>query len=268
MLPLKEVLFCYTCRMAILIFQHHRAEPTCRLGETLQDIGHRLRTVALYEGESLPSDLDDVDGVISMGGPMNVDQADAFPWIEGEMALIKQAHEAKLPVVGICLGAQLVAKALGGEVGPMEQAEVGFGPLRLAFPGTTDPIYAGIPWSTTTFHAHAQQVTDLPPGATPLAGSPACKNQAFKVGLTTYAFQYHFEWDRADLARVLSSMTGWLTEIGADVPAIKADIDKSYPMYRHLGDRLCRTLTDLVFPLDKRLSHKLGPVQNYHASYF
>lgn len=254
--------------MAILTFQHHPAEPTCRLGEALQDVGHRLRVIELYNGEPLPVDLDDVDGVISMGGPMNVDRVGEHPWIEGELDLIKRAHDAKLPVVGICLGAQFIAKALGGEVGPMDAAEVGFGPLKLAFPGTTDPIYAGIPWDTTTFHAHAQQVTELPPGATPLAGSPACKTQAFKVGLTTYAFQYHFEWDRADLARVLSALTPWLTEIGSDIEAIKADIDNHYGLYRHLGDRLCRTLTDLVFPLDKRLSHKMGHVQNYHASYF
>ena len=173
-----------------------------------------------------------------------------------------------MPVVGVCLGAQLIARSLGGEVGPMDQPEIGFGPVELSFPGKSDAVLAGIPWSTYQFHAHGQQVTELPPGASSLAGSAACPHQAFKVGLTTYAFQYHFEWNRADIECFLGEQDDWIRQRGADPQAVRQSLDAHYPLYRHLGDRQCRTLADLVFPLDKRLDHRIGPVQNFHASYF
>src|SRR5690606_13233304 len=99
---------------------------------------------------------------------------------------LRQAHEANVPMVGICLGLQLIATALGGKVEAMPAAEVGWHTVKLAFPGTIDPIYAGIPWQHMQFHLHGQEVTALPPGATPLAASKVCKNQAVKVGLKTY----------------------------------------------------------------------------------
>ena len=254
--------------MAIVVFEHHPVETSCRIGAYLQDYGHRLRIVELHAGESVPPDLDDVDGVLSMGGPMNVDEKDDHPWIDPELAFLKAAHEAGKPVLGICLGTQLIAEALGGEVGPMGNAEVGWGPVRQEFMGTTDPVLAGIPWYSTQFHAHGQEVTNLPAGAAVLASSPACKVQAFRIGLTTYGFQYHFEWTKADLNRILPELKPWLTRIGADVQQIRSQTAEHYDLYRHLGDRLCNRLTDLLFPLDKRLDHKVGPVQNYHASHF
>lgn len=251
--------------MAILVFQHHRLETPACLGQALRDHGHRLRIVELHEGQPLPPDLDDVDGLISMGGPANVDETDKHPWIEGECALIKQAHAQGLPVVGICLGAQLLAKALGGGVGPMEKAEIGFGPIKAGFPGTIDPLHAGIPWTWNVLHLHGQQVKELPAKAVPMYGSAACRTQSFKAGLRAYGFQYHFEWTREQIDAVLAENSNWLSEQGIDAGSIKADLDAGYDLHRQLGDKLCNNIVNLLFPIDKRLPEDGRPVENFRS---
>ena len=242
--------------MSLVVFQHHRDETAAELGTTLQAHGHRLHTVELFNSNGdgapadFPADLDGVDGIVAMGGPMNVDQAGRFGWMDREMQLIADAHEASLPVVGICLGAQLIAAALGGKVAPMPAPEVGFADVRLAFPGTLDPMLAGIPWHCPQFHLHGQEVTDLPPGATALAGSAACKTQAFKVGFTTYAFQYHFEWDQAAIAHF--SQDGLVDQSQSSAQQITDQCPEHYSLYRHMGNRLCDTITRLLFGVDRR----------------
>lgn len=236
--------------MSLLVFQHVAAETPALLGAILQNYGHRLRVVALYAGEPIPLDLDDVDGIISMGGPMNVADAAQYPWIAPEMAYLKTAHEAGVPIVGICLGAQLLATALGGEVAAMPTPEVGWHPVNLAFPGTTDPIYGGITWKSTQLHLHGQEVTKLPSGAVPLAGSKQCRTQAFRVGLRSYGFQYHFEYDRADIEWL--SRDPMVAAAGANAPQIVKDISVHFDAYRRLGDRLGHNLAMLLFPIEKR----------------
>lgn len=254
--------------MALLVFQHYPLEKPAHLGDVLRDLGHRLRVVRLHDGGQLPPDLDDVDGIVSLGGPMNVDEQTQHPWLAGEMNLIRQAHEAQLPVVGVCLGAQLIAVALGGEVKPMATPEVGYHPVTLAFPGTTDPMMSGIPWNCTQFHLHGQEVTKLPPGATPLAASKVSKNQAFRVGMTTYGFQYHFEWTPEQIDQVLDISGPVLQQAGVTAAQVREQGANHLETYRHFGDRLSQNLATLLFPLDKRLGVERGalettPVKNW-----
>lgn len=236
--------------MSLLVFQHTPTEGPAVLGEVLQSQGHRLRTVRLYADDPVPADLDDVDGILSMGGPMNVDQADRYPWIEQEMRYLKAAHGAKVPIVGVCLGAQLIGAALGGQVAAMAKPEIGWGPINLAFPGTTDTLMAGMGWQTVQFHLHGQEVSKLPPDATPLAGSKQCKNQAFRVGLTTYAFQYHFEWNEKDIEVVMKDP--FIPQSGFSAQQILHEARDYYDDYRRLGDRLCQAIAACLFPIDKR----------------
>jgi GMP synthase (glutamine-hydrolysing) len=251
--------------MAILVLEHDSVDPISRLGDILNEQAHRLKIVRLHAGGELPPDLDNVDGLVVMGGRQNVDEQHLHAWMPGELELIRQAHGAFIPIVGICLGAQLIAAALGGEVGPMETAEIGWMPVKSSFPGTIDTLHAGVPWVTTQFHAHGYEVSKLPPDATPLSGSRLCKTQAFKVGLRTYAFQYHFEWTRRDIERLLRVSGDWVRDKGYDTDTIRQGLDEHYAMYRHLGDRLCYNLANLLFPIDKRLGVTLREVENFHA---
>jgi GMP synthase-like glutamine amidotransferase len=235
--------------MSLLVFQHQRSEPPAILGSVLRDHGHKLRIVELFNGQPVPPDLDDVDGIVSMGGAPNVDQAADFPWMNAEMAYLKQAHERSVPIVGICLGAQLIAAALGGKVAAMATPEVGWANVKQSFPGTIDTIFGGIPWDTMQMHMHGQEVTTLPPGGTPLAGSKACKTQAFRVGMTTYGFQYHFEWSREDI--IEASRDSLVSKAGVTPESIVQGIDSHYDTYRRLGNRLCETIALMLFPIDR-----------------
>jgi GMP synthase (glutamine-hydrolysing) len=235
--------------MSLLVFQHERHEPPAVLGSILRNQGHRLRVIELFAGQPVPPDLDDVDGIVSMGGSPNVDQAADYPWMAAEMAMIKQAHDRSIPIVGVCLGAQLIAAALGGKVAPMATPEAGWANVKQAFPGTIDTIYGGIPWDTMQVHMHGQEVTALPPGGTPLAGSKLCKTQAFRVGMTTYGFQYHFEWDHNDIAQ--AARDPLVAKAGVTAESITKGLEQHYPSYRRLGDRLCETIALMLFPIDR-----------------
>jgi GMP synthase-like glutamine amidotransferase len=236
--------------MSLLVFQHQASEPPAVIGSVLRDHGHALRVVELHAGQPVPVDLDGVDGILSMGGAPNVDETEKHPWLAAEMAYLKAAHGRGVPIVGICLGAQLIAAALGGKVAAMATPEVGWGNVKMAFPGTIDTIYTGIPWETMQVHLHGQEVTALPPGATPLAGSKACKTQAFKVGSTTYGFQYHFEWSETDIrAAAKDDLTA---RAGVNPETVIQGIAQHYDQYRRLGDRLCETIALMLFPIDKR----------------
>jgi GMP synthase (glutamine-hydrolysing) len=150
----------------------------------------------------------------------------------------------------------------------MASPEIGMFPIKLAFASTTDPILAGLPWDSPQVHCHGYEVTELPPDGVPLAGSAACRQQAFRVGMKTYAFQFHFEWTRNDLNDVIAQSREWINKAGFNIQQIEADIDEYFYLQRHLGDRLCRNIADFLFPIDKRLRHTKGPAENFHASYF
>lgn len=238
--------------MSLLVLQHAKSETPGVLGSILQSYGHPLRVIHLYAGQSLPPDFDDVDGVLSLGGPMNVEDAAAHPWITGEIELLKQAHARQIPILGICLGAQLIATALGGKVAAMAAGpEVGYQPIKVSFFGITDPMYAGIKANHNVFHLHGQEVVTPPPGATVMAGSKACKVQSFKVGLTTYGFQYHFEWNDADLKIVATDEL--VTKAGSSAQAIREAGQHAYAEYRRLGDRLCGNIAGFLFPANQRV---------------
>jgi GMP synthase (glutamine-hydrolysing) len=240
--------------MSLIVLMHHPDEGPALLGAALVDVGHELQHVELFAGATLPTSLDGVEGIISMGGPMNVDQVQEHAWITPEMALLKAAHEKGIPVVGICLGAQLIAAALGGQVAAMPRPpgpEIGWHNLRLTFPGTSDTIFTGLPWNSVPFHLHGQEAAKLPLDAVPLAGSVACRSQAFRVGRTTYGFQYHFEWDRRDLA--LAARCAFVTDAGLAPEEIEKQTTVHYDAYRRLGDRLCGNLATYLFPIDRKI---------------
>jgi GMP synthase (glutamine-hydrolysing) len=149
--------------------------------------------------------VDQAQAVVVMGGPMSVN--DPLPWLRQEERYITRAIGSGVPVLGICLGAQLLAKSLGATVQPMGHKEIGWYPIRFTEAGLADPLFQGLPREQTFFHWHGDTF-DLPAGSDRLAESDRCGNQAFRVGSTLYGLQFHPEvtpeiiasWCREDAA--------------------------------------------------------------------
>jgi GMP synthase-like glutamine amidotransferase len=184
--------------MRVHYLQHIHFESLGRMDEMLRSRGHSLSASRLYASPELPG-LEDFDALIAMGGSMSVNDEDEYPWLAPEKRLVREASLAGKPVLGVCLGAQLIAASLGARVYPNAEREIGWFPVEGSAP--SDPALFSFPSSIMAFHWHGETF-DLPPGAVGLARSEACANQAFQVGRRTIGLQFHLETTR-DSARLL-----------------------------------------------------------------
>jgi GMP synthase-like glutamine amidotransferase len=177
-------------RSTLLVLQHIACEPPAAFEDELRDRGLDLVRVELDEGDALP-DWRDFVSTIVMGGPMGAYEDDAHAWLAPEKRLIREAVESDHPVWGVCLGAQLLAAALGARVYPGPRPEVGLLPVELTAAAAEDEVFADAPRRFPTLQWHGDTF-DLPDGATLLASSPAYQNQAFRYR-RAYGLQFHLE---------------------------------------------------------------------------
>ncbi len=198
----------------------------------------------------VPADFDNVEGVVSLGGPQNVGEDHA--WMQPEIEYLREAHKRQLPLLGVCLGHQLIAHALGGKIGAMEKPEWGFPMVNQHAVANTDIILAGVPWSSRQFQAHGQEVKELPAGATLLQSSEGCRVQAFRAGLRTYAMQYHFECDRDMVKKFAESSKDELPAAGMTPGDVQVQVDQHYDRFAVIADRLCVNLAAYLLGVGKK----------------
>jgi GMP synthase (glutamine-hydrolysing) len=177
-------------RPALLAIQHVPWEGPHRILDACGAL--QVHTVKPLAGQALPAH-EEVAGAVVMGGPMNVDEVERFPALAAEREWLAEAVRRELPVLGICLGAQLLARALGAEVRAGEGPELGFAPVEVSDPD--DPVLGGLAPSTDVLHWHGD-VFDLPAGAQSLASSAQTEHQAFRAG-NAWGVLFHPEADFA-----------------------------------------------------------------------
>lgn len=221
----------------VLVVKHVPWEGPHRIGEALITGGLELDVRCVLDGDDLPA-LDEVVGAVFMGGPMNVDQVDEHPGLLVEREWIGAAAEQGIPVLGVCLGAQLLARALGSDVVAGPEPEIGWAPVTVV--DASDPLAGHLAPETDVLHWH-EDVFELPPGATLLASSARTAVQGFRKD-NAWGFLFHAEAD-LDLARL------WMTEASMRDEAVAA-----------LGeDEAARILSEAA-ELDARIREKTAPL--------
>ncbi len=228
--------------MRILILQHETIEPPGIFSEFLREDGHSWDVVELNKGQSLPS-LDGYDALWVLGGPMDVWQEDEYPWLKDEKTFIRDAVEERgMSYLGICLGHQLLAEALGGTVGKSERPEIGVCKVQLTELGATGVFFDGVEPRFECLQWHGAEVQQMPAGAECLATSPDCTVQAMRWGPRAYSVQFHAEID----ADTVPSWTGSPEHAKAlekakgqgAVERLKADCASRMKTFNSIAERL------------------------------
>lgn len=176
----------------VLVFQHADPEHPGLIADALREIGGTLATVRGDLGQSVPESIDGYSGLIIMGGPQSVYEEDKFPYLRDEKRLARQAIDNNIPLIGVCLGSQIIADVLGSEVHPSGGVEIGWKGVSRSAEVANNPVLAPLPQTFTPLHWHGD-VYDLPDGATSIGSSEMTPVQGFIYGETTYALLFHLE---------------------------------------------------------------------------
>lgn len=230
--------------MKLLVLQHITCEHPGSLRRLLQHDDIVWDAIELDEGGEIPP-LEGYDMLWVMGGPMDVWDVDQHPWlIEEKRAIRRFVRDLNRPFLGVCLGHQLLADALGGTCEPQRPPEIGVLDVTLSDDGRADPLFDGMPRTLKALQWHGVRVAEPPEGAIVLAGSTVCRCQAMRVGRWAYSMQYHMEVEPDTVAnwaaipiyqRALETALGPGAALG-----LKADADRAMPQFTASTERLYR----------------------------
>lgn len=197
--------------MKIHWLQHDPLETPGVILDWAKARGHETASTLLCAGEPLPA-LDSFDWLVVMGGPMNVYEEDIYPWLKPEKSFLGAAIGAGKTVIGICLGAQLIACVAGGLVSKNALPEIGWLPVRLTERALADPLFAGFAPEPVVLQWHGDTFSKLPAGASLLAESEACAHQAFVYKERVFGFQFHLETTDDLLRQFTAEFAGALVD--------------------------------------------------------
>jgi len=210
-------------------------------GEVLAERGHRLEEWSLAWNTPLPRPLQAYGSILVFGGAMHADQNDQHPWLREENFLLQRLLELRIPMLGVCLGAQLIAKAARGQVYPASQPEIGWFPVELTDEAKDDPVLGRLPGRFDAFQWH-YYTYEIPVDGVELARSVIC-TQAFRLGERAWGIQFHAEVTQAQIA-------DWASEEDRNVPvsrdALLAETEDRISEWNALGRALCDNFVDVA----------------------
>jgi GMP synthase (glutamine-hydrolysing) len=224
--------------MDVLAVIHGESVRSGVFGDVVRARGHTLEEWSLAWGTPLPRPLDAYGAVLVFGGAMHADQDQHHPWLREEDFFLQRLLDLHMPILGICLGAQLLAKAAHAPVFPVDEAEVGWFEVELTDAGANDPILGRLPRSFDAFQWH-YYAHGVPAGAVELASNPVC-TQAFRLGGNAWGVQFHPEV-------TLQQVQSWVDEereLPVDAEALLAETRKRIETWNALGRELCDAFVD------------------------
>lgn len=226
-----------------LAIRHVAFEDAGLLSALLAERGMTLRTLDAGLDRLDPAQISAADLVVVLGGPIGVYEEDEYPFLREEFAALRPRLEQKRPTLGICLGAQMIAKLLGARVGPGPAKEIGWGSVSLSEAGRASVLapLADVP----VLHWHGDNV-DLPAGAVSLASTPSCPHQAFAVGDTILALQFHIEADPVRIEQWLVGHTVELGKAGIDPRELRRQTREQGPATEQAGRAVLAAWLDQV----------------------
>ena len=210
-----------------VVIQHEPGEGPGTLAPQLGE----ARLVRTFAGEAVP---EEAEALVVLGGGMGVADQERLPHLRDELRLLRRCVESGAPVLGICLGSQLLAAALGGGVEKARAKEIGFYRVRLTGEAAKDALFAGAPADFVAFHWHGDAFT-LPPGAVALAGSTMTPLQAFRFGARAWGVQFHLETDEGVLQAMIASGAAELKETGVEAELLQAQARRELPRLREIA---------------------------------
>ncbi len=224
-------------------FQHVPFEGLGSIETWLRDAHASITATRFHEDARLPR-LDDVDVLIVMGGPMSVNDDERYPWLAVERRFIRDAIERGTPVLGVCLGAQLIARAMDARVYANHEREIGWYPISGVSTDGRDPSWATAGAETTVFHWHGETF-DLPHGTTYLARSAGCEHQAFRLGEHVVGIQFHLETTPDAAAQMVTHGRDELTP-GLYVQSEREILSASAARFASVNQLMAQTLQSLL----------------------
>jgi GMP synthase (glutamine-hydrolysing) len=219
---------------SICVIQHVACETPGIIADALKSRGLELRFARPFRGERIPRRIGDYAGLLVMGGPMGVYEQTRHPFLRQEIRLIQDALSERRPILGICLGSQLLAAALDARVTRGKQKEIGWHPLTLGRAAARDALWRGLPESFVAYHWHGD-VFELPRGATPLAWSKLTEHQAFRFGDSAYGLLFHLEVTEQIIRRMTRTFLGELREAGLNERQVLDGVAEHLPGLHTIG---------------------------------
>jgi GMP synthase (glutamine-hydrolysing) len=232
----------------IWVLQHTACETLGSIADALEAEALAWQYVRVFDGRPVPAEIGDAGGLIVMGGPMGLYEQDRYPHLKDELRLIESALKAGKPILGICLGSQLLAAALGAAVTRGPRKEIGWYRLRLSEAAAADRLWSAAPREFMALHWHGDVFT-LPSGAVNLASSELTMNQAFRYAQSAYGLLFHLEMTEAMIVEMADAFGDELREAGGEPSRLTADSAV------HCG-RL-ETIGEAVFTKWARLVHEV-----------